>query len=77
MVMQTWSANTIVGQLQQCYFAATDPHQDGFTQWHCKKDLLRVKLALDNMLEKCPTFVGEKEWLLEQEQEKMWNVLKS
>ncbi len=77
MVIQTWSANTIVGQLQQCYFSVTDPYQDGFTQWHCKKDLLRVKLALDDMLEKCPTFVGEQEWLQEQEQEKMWNVLKS
>jgi vancomycin permeability regulator SanA len=73
----TWNTNTITDQLQQCYFAVNDPYQDGFTQWHCKKDLLRVKLALDNMLERCPTFVGEEEWLLEQEQEKMWKVLKS
>ena len=77
MVIKTWNANTIVGQLQQCYFAINDPHLDGFTGWHCKQDLLRVKLALDDMLEKCPTFVGEQEWLLEQEQEKMWKVLKS
>jgi hypothetical protein len=72
----TWNANTIIGHLQQCYHSTTDPYQDGFTGWHCKKDLLRVKLALDDMLENCPTFVGEDEWLEEQAKEKTWEILK-
>ena len=76
-MIKTWNADQIISQCQQMYFGATDPHQDGFTGWHCKQDLLRVKLALDDMLEKCSTFVGEQEWVLEQEQEKMWKVLKS
>jgi hypothetical protein len=74
-MIKKWNVDQVIGQLQQCYSSATDPYLDGFTGWHCKKDLLRVKLALEDMLEKCPTFVGEKEWLLEQEQEKMWKML--
>ena len=73
----TWNADTIVGQLQQCYFATTDPYQDGFTGWHCKQDLYRVKFAVDEMLAKTSKFTGEDEWLLEQEKNKMWKRLTS
>jgi hypothetical protein len=76
-MIKNWNADQIIGQCQQIYHSAIDPYHDGFTGWHCKKDLLRVKLALEDMLEKCPTFVGEKEWLLEHEQEKMWKRLQS
>ena len=76
MVIRTWNADTIVGQLQQCYFAVNDPHLDGFTGWHCKKDLYRVKFAVDEMLKNTSKFTGEEEWLLEQEKEQVWKILK-
>ena len=59
------------------YFGATDPHVTGWVNWPCKQDLYRVKFAVDEMLSKTPKFTGEDEWLLEQEKEKMWKVLKS
>ena len=76
-MIKTWNADQIISQCQQMYHGAIDPHVTGWVNWPCKQDLYRVKLALDDMLEKCPTFVGEQEWLLKQEQEKMWKVLKS
>ena len=76
-MIKTWNADQIISQCQQMYFGATDPHQDGFTGWHCKKDLYRVKFAVDEMLAKTSRFTGEDEWLLEQEQDKMWKVLKA
>jgi hypothetical protein len=38
---------------------------DGYTQFAIKKDLMEIKFLLDDLLENCPTFVGEEEWLHE------------
>ena len=59
------------------YFGANDPHMTGWVNWPCKQDLYRVKFAVDGMLAKTSRFSGEDEWLLEQEQQQMWKVLKS
>ena len=76
-MIRTRNADQIISECRQIYFGATDPHQDGFTGWHCKKDLYRVKFAVDEMLAKTSRFTGEDEWLLEQEQDKMWKRLTS
>ena len=72
-----WNADEVISKCQQMYFAASDPYLTGWEQWPCKQDLYRVKFAVDEMLSKCSAFVGEEEWLREQEQEKMWKILKS
>ena len=59
------------------YFGANDPHVTGWVNWPCKQDLYRVKFAVDEMLAKTSRFSGEAEWLLEQEKDKMWKVLKA
>ena len=59
------------------HWGATDPYVTGWNNWPCKQDLYRVKFAVDEMLSKTARFAGEDEWLKEQEQEKMWKVLKS
>ena len=76
-MIRTWNADQIIGQCQQMYHGANDPHVTGWVNWPCKQDLYRVKFAVDEMLAKTSRFSGEDEWLLEQEQEKMWKRLTS
>jgi hypothetical protein len=51
-------------------------HMSGWNNWPCKQDLYRVKFAVDEMLKNTSTFTGEEEWLLEQEKEQVWKILK-
>jgi hypothetical protein len=76
-MIRTWNADQVISECQQMYHGANDPYMTGFVNWPCKQDLYRVKFAVDEMLSKTPKFTGETEWLLEQEQNKMWKVLKS
>jgi hypothetical protein len=71
-----WNVNQVIGECQKMYYGATDPNMTGWVNWPCKQDLYRVKFAVDEMLKNTSTFVGEEEWLAEQEKEKMWKALK-
>lgn len=76
-MIKKWNTDQVIGACHQMYLGATDPYMTGFVNWPCKQDLYRVKFAVDEMLAKTSTFVGEEEWLREQEQQQMWKVLKS
>ena len=76
-MIRTWNADQVISECQQMYHGANDPYMTGFVNWPCKQDLYRVKFAVDDMLSKTSKFTGEAEWLLEQEQQQMWKVLKS
>jgi len=72
----TWDADKIISDLHACSAQASSAYNDGFSAWHCKKDLLRVKYALDGMLERCPNFSYEEEKFHEEmAQQKTWKVL--
>jgi hypothetical protein len=75
-MIKTRNADLVISQCQQMYHGANDPYMTGFVNWPCKQDLYRVKFAVDEMLANTGKFVGEDEWLLEQEKEKMWKILK-
>ena len=66
----------ILVDVQQLYFAASDPRDDGFTTWEYKKDLYEIKFVLEDMLRRCPTYAPEPAWLREQEAEKIVRILK-
>ena len=70
-----WDINKVIWECQKMYRAANDPYMTGFVNWPCKQDLYRVKFAVDEMLRNTGTFVGEPEWLEEQEKHKMWKAL--
>ena len=72
-----WNVDRVIDDCQRMYYGANDPYVTGWNNWPCKQDLYRVKFAVDEMLSKTPKFTGEAEWLQQQEQEKMWKVLKS
>jgi hypothetical protein len=75
-MIKNWDADRVIGECQKMYHGANDPYVTGWNNWPCKQDLYRVKFAVDEMLKNTSTFVGEEEWLLEQEKEKMWKILK-
>lgn len=76
-MIRNWNVKEVENQLQRMYYACTDPRMDGFVTWGCKQDLYRVKFLLDELLEKCPTYSVEAEWLREQEAEKIVRILKN
>ena len=71
-----WDADKVISECQKMYYGANDPYVTGWNNWPCKQDLYRVKFAVDKMLAQTSKFTGEDEWLLEQEKEKMWKILK-
>lgn len=71
-----WNVDRVIGECQKMYLGATDPYMTGFVNWPCKQDLYRVKFAVEEMLKNTSQFAGEEEWLLEQEKEKVWKILK-
>jgi hypothetical protein len=71
-----WDADKVISECQKMYYGANDPYVTGWNNWPCKQDLYRVKFAVDEMLANTSKFSGEEEWLLEQEKEKMWKILK-
>ena len=72
-----WSVKEIENQLHMMYAGANDKYETGWNNWPCKQDLYRVKFAVEEMLKNTSRFVDEDEWLLEQEQKRMWEKLKS
>jgi hypothetical protein len=76
-MIKSWNPDQVIAECHQMYIGAIDPYVTGWNNWPCKQDLYRVKFAVDDMLSKTPKFTGEAEWLLEQEQQQMWKVLKS
>ena len=62
----------------QIYLAGVElhsPYNDGYVQWGIKQDLHKLKWLLDEIMADSPTFVGEDEFLKENEQKKMWRTL--
>jgi hypothetical protein len=71
-----WNREKIEQELWKIKFACTDPRMDGFTTWGCKKDLIVLKYYIDEMLEQCPTYSVEQEFVDKLEQQKTFNLLK-
>jgi hypothetical protein len=79
--IKDWNVDAIERQLWSMTCEATNPRHDGFTTWPIKQDLYALKWAIEDALEKCPTYSTEKEWVEEQEkireQDKIIRILKS
>ena len=69
---KSWDLKDIELQVRRCAAEATSPYNDGWTSMMAKEDLVRLKWLLEDILELCPTFVGEEKW----EQERLVELLK-
>lgn len=67
----TWSISKIKGDLSMIAYECSWPGNDGYTAFELKKKLMDVKFLVEDLIEKCPTFVGEEEWLHERLIEKL------
>jgi hypothetical protein len=65
----------IAGQINRAAYECTSPYNDGFIGWGYKQDLYRIKYILEDALKRCPTYVGEEEWLREQDKKKVIKYL--
>lgn len=64
------------GTIRSAARECSDPRTDGFIAWGVKQDLYQLKWALDTLLKECPIFSLEQDWLKEQEQLKIIQLLK-
>jgi len=66
--MITTSFETVEKALRQWQYDIKDPRMDGFFGWGQKQKLYQTKKLLDSILSDSdlPTYVGEKEWLAEE-----------
>ena len=72
-----WDMNAIQHQIWTMRHEATTPYNDGWTAFGVKQELYQLKWQIDQALADCSTFAGEDDWLREQEQERIINILKS
>jgi len=73
--IKRWDVDDIQRQITACSAQVHNSYNDGFTQWDCKQDLLRVKYQLDEELRTAPKFAGEEEFINELEQKLVWKRL--
>jgi len=74
-MIKNWNVDKVIADCQRMYMGAADPNMTGWVNWPCKQDLYRVKFAVDEMLKNTGDFIGEQEWLEQQQKEKMWKAL--
>jgi len=74
---KSWDASDVMSQISSLARECTSPYNDGFVGWGCKQDLYKIQEAVNEALRRCPTYVGEEEWLTEQEQKRIIKILKS
>jgi hypothetical protein len=71
-----YSVEKVIQQINAASYQANDPYMDGFVTFGIKQDLYRIKWAAEEALKRCPVYVGEEEWLKEQEKKKIIRILK-
>lgn len=75
--IKNWNVNNIKNSISNAYYVCSDPRQDGYTTWPIKQELYQLKWFIDEVLGKCPTYVGEDQWLTEQEKQRIIKILKT
>jgi hypothetical protein len=66
----------VLSQLRAAAYEASDLRTDSWIAWGLKQDLYQIKWALDEAIRRCPSFMPEEEWLKEQEQKRIIEILK-
>ena len=71
-----WDIIDIVTQINRMSYTCSSPLTEGYNGWGVKQDLLRIKWVLDDALKRCPTFVGEEEFVMRHEHDVLIKILK-
>jgi len=73
---KSWNISDIKRQIDRIALECKSPYNEGFTSFELKKELYELKFFIDQQLNSCPDFAGEKEWLIDLEKETIINYLK-
>lgn len=73
---KSWDEVEVMQHLYRMQRECSSPYTDGYVAFDIKKDLYQIKMVLDELITKCPTFNGEEEWLTKIEKERILNYLK-
>ena len=71
-----WDITAITHGIWMMRAEMNSPRNDGFTTWPIKQELYKLKWLVEESLASGSTYAGEKEWLEEQEREKIMRILK-
>lgn len=75
--VKRWDVGDISNQIHALSRECNSPRNDGFVSWGCKQDLYCIKNIVDQALKSAPDFGDlEKDWLNEQEQKRIIDILK-
>ena len=72
---KSWDVADVARQINSAAYECASPYNDGYTGFYTKQDLYRIKWILEDALKRCPSFVGEEEWLREQEKKQVIKIL--
>lgn len=75
--IKTWNSRQIKNQLSSAASLCRDSRLDGFTTWPIKQELYEIKWLLDDLIDRCPRYADEPEWLNEQEKQRVFKILKT
>jgi hypothetical protein len=75
-MIRDWSLSDLKEGVSKIGYAESDPRMDGFVTWGCKQDLYQLLWHVQDCLEQCSTYTGEKEWVNQQEANKTLERLK-
>lgn len=73
---RNWDMNAISHQIWVIRSEAMDHRNTGWVSFDAKKDLYKLKWQIEEALQACGPFAGETQWLNEQEQNKIIEILK-
>ncbi len=75
---QSWDIAEMSRQIHSMARECASPYNTGFVTFEIKKDLYQLREILNRALQEAPDFGDmEKDWLTEQEQKRIINILKS
>jgi len=72
-----WDMNAIRHGIWAMRAEMNSAYNDGFVTWGVKQELYRLKWLVDASLASASRYAGEEEWLNEEEQKKVWSILKN
>ena len=73
---RSYSITKAAQEINSAVYDATDSRMDGFVCWGAKQDLYRLKWLIEDAIKRCPHFSVEEEWVKEQEQKQLLDLLR-
>jgi hypothetical protein len=73
--LRRWNSD-ILNQVSMMRAELLSLYTDSYVAWGCKQELYKIKWLVDKALQESSTYSGEEEWLKEQQQKEIIEILK-